>query len=190
MGACGWISLTGTSTSSFIQWLDVNGCVTKGIQHVLPLISRLYSTKSGVENWRHWTTFVCKMAVKTLRHFGPCRWTVQYFNSKCLYFGTTTLQPFNGLFSRTTWVSRYQIGKTNLDLLEQETVSGSGISWAICKSASRSRQITVPVPHHSNFLQAGCPSYHPPNSVKALKAKKLLQNEHNENFSINYNQLS
>ena len=28
---------------------------------------------------------------------------------------TTTLQPFNGLFSRTTWVSRYQKGKTNLD---------------------------------------------------------------------------
>jgi len=26
-------------------------------------------------------------------------------------------------------------GKTNLDLLEQEIVSGSGISWAICKSA-------------------------------------------------------
>ena len=23
--------------------------------------------------------------------------------------------PFNGLFSRTTWVSRYQKGKTNLD---------------------------------------------------------------------------
>jgi len=30
--------------------------------------------------------------------------------------------------SGTTWVSRYQKGKTNLDLLEQETVSGSGIS--------------------------------------------------------------
>ena len=25
------------------------------------------------------------------------------------------LQPFNGFFSRTTWVSRYQKGKTNLD---------------------------------------------------------------------------
>jgi len=25
------------------------------------------------------------------------------------------LQPFNGLFSRTTWVRWYQIGKTNLD---------------------------------------------------------------------------
>jgi len=29
-------------------------------------------------------------------------------------------------------------------LLKQETVSGSGNSWAICKSAPRSRQITMP----------------------------------------------
>ena len=37
-------------------------------------------------------------------------------------------------------------------LLEQETVSGSGISWAICKSAPRSRQITTPAPHYSSFF--------------------------------------
>jgi len=37
-------------------------------------------------------------------------------------------------------VSWYQKGKTNL---KQEIVSGSGISWAICKSAPRSRQITT-----------------------------------------------
>ena len=45
------------------------------------------------------------------------------------------------ILSRTTRVSRYQKGKTktNLDLLEQETVSGSSISWAICKSAPRPR---------------------------------------------------
>jgi len=55
-------------------------------------------------------------------------------------------------------------------LLEQETVSGNGISWAICKSAPCSRQITTPVPNHSSFLQAGCPSCRPTNSVKALKA--------------------
>jgi len=36
-------------------------------------------------------------------------------------------------------------------LLKQETVSGSGISWVICKSAPRSRQITTPAPHHSVF---------------------------------------
>jgi len=34
-------------------------------------------------------------------------------------------------------------------LLKQETVSSSGISWDICKSAPRSRQITTPAPHHS-----------------------------------------
>ena len=33
-------------------------------------------------------------------------------------------------------------------LLKPETVSGSGISWATCKSAPRSRQITTPTPHH------------------------------------------
>jgi len=31
-------------------------------------------------------------------------------------------------------------------LLKQETVSGSGISWAICESVPRSRQITTPAP--------------------------------------------
>jgi len=36
-------------------------------------------------------------------------------------------------------------------LLKQETVSGSGISWTIRKSAPRSRQITMPTPHHSVF---------------------------------------
>ena len=81
----------------------------------------------------------------------------------------THTHTFNGPFSGTTQVSRYQKGKTNLDFTE---ASGSGISWAICKSASRSRQITMPVPHshHSSFLQAGCPSCCPTNSVKALKA--------------------
>ena len=38
-------------------------------------------------------------------------------------------------------------------LLKQETVSGSVISWAICKSAHRSRQITMPAPHHSIFYR-------------------------------------
>ena len=34
-------------------------------------------------------------------------------------------------------------------LLKQETLSGSGISWAICKSAPHSRQIATPASHHS-----------------------------------------
>jgi len=56
--------------------------------------------------------------------------------------------------SRTTRVSRYQKGKTrkvktNLDLLEQEIVSGSGICWAICTSS----QTTTPTSHHSVFYR-------------------------------------
>ena len=38
-------------------------------------------------------------------------------------------------------------------LLKEETVSGSGISWAICKSAPRSRQITTPAAHRSVFYR-------------------------------------
>jgi len=66
-----------------------------------------------------------------------------------------------------TSVSRYQKGKTNLDLLEQETVSGSGISWAICKSAPRSRQTTMPAPHHSIFYM-----------LDAIPATQLTASKH------------
>ena len=38
-------------------------------------------------------------------------------------------------------------------LLKQATVSGSGISWAICKSAPRSRQITTPAPTTQFFYK-------------------------------------
>jgi len=75
--------------------------------------------------------------------------------------------------SGTTQVSRYQKGKnqegkTDLDLLEQEIVSGSGICWAIAS-------LHLIPDNHTNipplsFLQAGCPSCRPTNSVKALKA--------------------
>ena len=36
---------------------------------------------------------------------------------------------------------------------KQGSVNGSGISWAICKSAPRCRQITTPAPHHSAFYR-------------------------------------
>jgi len=53
--------------------------------------------------------------------------------------GYTHTHTLNGPFSGTTWVSQYQKGKTSLDLLKQETVSDSGISWTVCQSAPRSR---------------------------------------------------
>jgi len=65
--------------------------------------------------------------------------------------------PFNGLFSRTTWLSRYQKGQTNLDLNEARGDGVLGRQWhqldhILCKqSAPRSRQLTTPTPRHSIF---------------------------------------
>jgi len=65
----------------------------------------------------------------------------------------TTLHMFNVPFSGTTTVSQYQKGKINVDFTEARTVSGSGISLAVCKSAPCPRQITMPAPHHSVFYR-------------------------------------
>ena len=46
------------------------------------------------------------------------------------------------------WASTRK-GKPVWILLKHETVSGSGISWAMCKSAPRS----TPAPHHSVFYR-------------------------------------
>jgi len=47
---------------------------------------------------------------------------------------TTILWP-SWILSGTTQVSQHQKGNTNVDLLEQEIVSGEGINLAICKYA-------------------------------------------------------
>ena len=71
----------------------------------------------------------------------------------CIPCLATNTHPFNGPFpGLTRWAGTRKV-KPIWILLKQETVSGSGISWAICKSASRSRQITMPAPHHSVFYR-------------------------------------
>jgi len=56
----------------------------------------------------------------------------------------THTHPFNGYFpGLPRWAGTRKV-KPIWILLEQETVSGSGISWAMYKSAPRSRQITMP----------------------------------------------
>jgi len=67
-------------------------------------------------------------------------------------------------------VSRYQKGKTNLDFTE---VRDSEWQWHQLGHMQVSTSLQTD--NHANtpplrFLQAGCPSCHPTNSVKALKA--------------------
>ena len=93
---------------------------------------------------------------------------------------TTSLHTFNGSLSRTTRVSRYQKGKTNLDFTEARD---SEWRWhqlgrvQVCTSLQTDNHASIPP---LSFLQAGCRSCRPTNSVKALKANsKLLYLLHN-----------
>ena len=57
-------------------------------------------------------------------------------------------------------------------LLKQQTVSGSRIRWAICKSAPRSRQITMPVPHRSVFYRPDALPAAQPTASKHWRQKR------------------
>jgi len=89
--------------------------------------------------------------------YGSTNWNLAHHAMYiCTAWHTTVLLLFWNM-PGTTRVSRYQKGKTrqvktNLDLLEQETVSGSGICWPICK-VSTSSQTTTPTSHHSVFYR-------------------------------------
>jgi len=82
---------------------------------------------------------------------------------------TAHTHPFNGPLSGTTQVSRYQKGKTNLDFTEARDREWQWHQLGkvqVCTSLKTDNYAsTSPL----SFLQAGCPSCRPTNSVKALK---------------------
>ena len=85
----------------------------------------------------------------------------------------THTHPFNGPFSGTTQVSRYQKGKTNLDFTEARDSEWQRHQLGhmqVCTSLQTDNHASTPP---LSFLQAGCPSCRPTNSVKALKANYL-----------------
>ena len=91
-----------------------------------------------------------------------------FSNRRASCFCYTHTHPFNGPLSGTTQVGRYQKGKTNLDFTEARD---SEWQWhqlgymQVCTSLQADNHASTPP---LSFLQAGCPSCHPTNSVKAL----------------------
>jgi len=87
----------------------------------------------------------------------------------------THTHTFNGPLSRTTRVGRYQKGKTNLDFTEARD---SEWQWhqlghmQVCTSLQTDNHASTPP---LIFLQAGCPSCCPTDSVEALKALDTTQ---------------
>jgi len=90
---------------------------------------------------------------------------------------TQHTHPFNRPLSRTTRESQYQKGKTNLDFTE---ATDSEWQWhqlgrmQICTLLQTDNHASTPP---LSFLQAGCPSCRPTNSVKALKANTHIHTE-------------
>ena len=84
---------------------------------------------------------------------------------------------FNGPFTGSTRVSRYQKGKTNLYFTEARD---SEWQWhqlghmQVCTSIQTDNNASTRL---LSFLQAGCPSCRPTNSVKALKVIKTNNKE-------------
>ena len=95
------------------------------------------------------------------------------FRNTCTYhrnlFCYTHTHLFNGPLSWTTRVSRYQKCKTNLDFTEAKD---SEWQWQqlghmqVCTALHTDNHASTPP---LSFLQAGCPSCRPTNSIKALK---------------------
>ena len=92
--------------------------------------------------------------------------------------------PFNGPFTGTTRVSRYQKGKPNLDFTEARD---SEWQWhqlghmQVCISLQADNHASTPP---LSFLQAGCTSCRLNNSVKALKAVALKEEKKQPNENI------
>jgi len=98
-------------------------------------------------------------------------WSIANRYSISRYTHTHT-HLFNGPFSRTTLVSRYQRGKANLDFTEARDSEWQWhqLGHMLCTSLQTDNHASItPL----SYLQAGCPSCCPTNSVKALKVFKI-----------------
>jgi len=85
------------------------------------------------------------------------------------YTHAHTHTRLTALFSGTTQVGRYQKGKPNLDFTEagdSEWQCHQLGCMQVCTSLQTDNHVSTPP---LSFLQAGCPSCCPTNSVKALK---------------------
>ena len=97
--------------------------------------------------------------------------TVRNRHHHLLFTEHTHTHPFNGPLSRTAWVSWYQKGKTNVDFTEARD---SEWQWhqlshmQVCISLQTDNHASTPP---LSFLQAGCPSCRPTNSIKALNTE-------------------
>ena len=107
----------------------------------------------------------CNKCQTFYRSFPHKKWFSKYKH--------THTHPFNSPLSRTIRLSWYRKGKTNPDFTEARDSE-----WQWHQLGHMQLCISLQADNHAStqplrFLQAGCPSCHPTNIVKALKAKAI-----------------
>ena len=176
-GGCGWQQPTGGLTAQ-VDWLGLR----VGGHPALSLHSS--DEPSELSQWLY----------SWWQHRKHCR---GYY---CYYYGSVAFSALTLLFGRQEghpacivpdnahtrltalspglprWTGTRKV-KPIMILLEQEILSGSGISWAICMSAPRSRQITTPAPYYSVFYRSDAlPATQPTASKHCIIPDKGLLN--------------
>jgi len=108
--------------------------------------------------------YTAKLCVLLLQLWTLCITDTCWYLTRCLYYWNPVFHISGCRYTHThtrltalcpglpRWAGTRKV-KPIWILLKQETVSGSGISWATCKSAPRFRQITTPAPHYSVFYR-------------------------------------
>jgi len=135
--------------------------------------------------WPQYASFIA-LTVSNSSLFTPALLRTHSFfffavpNSMLRYYTSTHTHTFNGPFSGTTRVSRYQKGKTNLDFTEARD---SEWQWhqlghtQVCTSLQTDNHASTPP---LSFLQAGCPS------CPSFKALKAIHYTYNTILHINF----
>ena len=150
-------------------WL---GCRKMPLHHLPWLLNNeVFSWESSLTSHEHgnwkivWIRVTTYLPSALVVHLLACG----AVESLCIFWVSTivfeqTKHLFNNPFpALPRWAGIRKV-KPSWILLKQETVSGSCISWAICKSAPRSRLITMPAPHSSVFT--GQMPFLPPNQQR------------------------
>jgi len=106
------------------------------------------------QNWHIHPRICCPHTWSCQESCGTCRKCsstdmLPYHNDNATI--SQLAMPFNRHFTGSTgWAGAIKIILMWI-ILKQETVSGSGISWVVCKSAPCSRHTTTPASHHSVY---------------------------------------
>jgi len=137
---CYNLKITVVVITNTLQWLQSQQQAVAVLTATGHIASATYQVRLRISTAR-WTF--------PILHYGmgdfPQKISLPWANTNKCFLG---LRPFLGL---TGWAGTRKVKPTWI-LQKQETVSG--ISWAACKSAPRSRQMTMPAPHHSVFYRS------------------------------------